>query len=233
MSSPAQPGASSTAAQAAALPLDPSHPDWRPSLRGIPDVIAFLCSIPATVILAQHASSALGAFCAIVFGAGLACMLGMSAIYHPVDWSQERKAVLARFDYASIFLLIGASYTPFCLATDLTFGPELLGVVWAGALLGAGYSLLRKTVSRSIRAGIYVFLGVAMVPNVLNLYEALPAQAFVLSLLGGAAYITGALVYVARWPNPVPRHYGHHEVFHLFVFAGAACHYTAIWEFIA
>lgn len=215
-----------------ALAWDPTHPEWRPSLRGIPDVIAFVCSIPATVILAQHAASALGAFCAIVFGLGLACMLGMSAVYHPIDWSPPRRAVLARFDYASIYLLIGASYTPFCLATDLAFGPQLLGIVWACSLLGAGYSLFRKHVSRAIRAGVYVFLGVAMVPNVLNLYAAIPGRAFVFSLLGGAAYITGALVYVARWPNPVPRHYGHHEVFHLFVFAGAACHYAAIWEFI-
>ena len=45
----------------------------------------------------------------------------------------------------------------------------------------------------------------------------------------GAAYITGACVYVRRWPNPSPAHFGYHEVFHLFVFAGAAFHYAAIW----
>ena len=107
-----------------------------------------------------------------------------------------------------------------------------LSTLHPGSLLGAGYNLFRKTVSRTIRAVLYVFLGVAMVPNTLNLYAVLPGDVFLISLLGGALYILGAVVYILRWPNPVPRHYGHHEVFHLFVFAGAACHYAAIWQIV-
>jgi hemolysin III len=185
------------------------------------------------VLLAQHTTTGIGTFSAIVFSVALSLMLGASAVYHPIDWSQARKAILARFDYASIYLLIGASYTPFCLATDLAYGPQILGFAWACALFGAGYSLFKQHASRAIRAGAYVVLGVAMLPNVPNLYRAIPGDAFALVACGGAAYILGALVYVARRPNPIPKHFAHHEVFHLFVFAGAGCHYAAVWRILA
>lgn len=206
--------------------------DTPTTLRGIPDLLAFLVAVPAGVVLALKARSGLPTLSASVFAAGLALMLGTSGLYHTFAWNPRVKDLWARLDHAAIYIMISGSYTPFCLATDLAGGPYLLSVVWVCALLGALYCLLRPRGSRAIRATIYVLLGVMMVPFAPSLYSAIPAFPFVLSLCGGASYIVGACVYVAGWPNPVPRHYGHHEVFHLFVFAGAATHYFVIWQLL-
>ena len=167
-----------------------------------------------------------------MFSVGLALMLGTSGLYHTFSWGPHTKDLWARLDHAAIYVMISGSYTPFCLATELAGGPILLAFVWIAALLGAAYCLVRPRGSRAIRATIYVLLGVTMIPFAPSLYAAIPPLPFALSLCGGASYIIGACVYVAGWPNPSPRHYGHHEVFHLFVFAGAATHYVVVWQLL-
>jgi len=216
-----------------ALSLQADEPiKRRPTLRGIPDVVAFLFAVPAGIWLFLATDSALAGFSAAAFSVGLALMLGTSGLYHAVNWNPRQLAVMSRFDHAAIFVLIGLSYTPFCLCTDMRFGPQLLGGVGAASLIGVLHSLLTSGAHRAIRATLFVVLGVAMVPNTPSLYAVLPGSAFALSVGGGAAYILGACIYVKRWPNPSPKHFGYHEVFHLFVFAGAICHYAAIWQIV-
>lgn len=204
----------------------------RPSLRGIPDLIAAGVAVPAGLLLTAHAASGLGAFSAAIFSLGLVAMLLTSGLYHAVTWSPRRLALMSRFDHAAIFVLIAASYTPFCLCTDVALGPHVLGVAWSCAAFGVLHSLFAAAADRAIRAGFYVLLGVGLSPCVPSLWWLIPGQAFALALGGGAAYILGAGVYVKRWPDPSPRHFGYHEVFHLFVFTGAACHYGAIWRIV-
>ena len=45
---------------------------------------------------------------------------------------------------------------------------------------------------------------------------------------GGILYSLGAIVYVRKSPNPIPRLFGYHELFHAFTIAAAACHYACI-----
>lgn len=205
----------------------------RPTLRGIPDLLAAGVALPAGIYLTASAEGGVAMFSAGLFSLGLLLMLLTSGLYHAVTWtSPARLAWMSRLDHAAIFVLIGASYAPFCLATGMARGSLTLWIVWPCALLGALNCLLRPGTQRGLKAALYVLLGVAMVPNTPALYEALPGATFALSLCGGAAYILGACIYVSRWPNPSPRHFGYHEVFHLFVFAGAACHYAAIQDIV-
>jgi hemolysin III len=204
----------------------------RPTLRGIPDVVAFLFAVPAGLWLVFASGTTLGAFSAAAFSVGLALMLGTSGLYHAVNWNPRQLAVWSRLDHAAIFMLIGLSYTPFCLCTGMAYGRPLLAGVWTASVIGALHSLFASGAHRAIRATLFVLLGVAMVPNTPSLYAALPLTTFGLSLAGGAFYILGACIYVKRWPNPSPKHFGYHEVFHLFVFGGAICHYAAIWQIV-
>lgn len=210
----------------------PAAVERRPTFRGIPDVVAFLVSIPAGVWMFLATENVVAAFSAAAFSIGLAMMLGTSGLYHAVTWSPRRLALMSRLDHAAIFVLIGLSYTPFCLYTGMSYGPQLLGVVWAASLVGVLHCLFFSGAHRAIRATLFVLLGVAMVPCTPSLYAAVSSTAFAFALGGGAAYILGACVYVARWPNPSPKHFAYHEVFHLFVFAGAAGHYAAIWHIV-
>jgi hemolysin III len=212
-------------------------PEWepfdsRPSLRGKPDVVAFCCAVPAGIVLAANAATPTGMACSLVFTAGLSLMLLTSGIYHTINWGPERFAFWSRCDYASIYVMIGASYVPFCVCTDFPYGKELLAFVWTGVLLGVVLTLFRPSSSRALRAGLYVLLGVALLPAIPSYYRSVSHTIFALTSLGGVLYITGACCYVAHWPNPVPKHYGHHEVFHLFVFLAAAAHYAAIWVLV-
>ncbi|MBL4845761.1 MAG: hemolysin III family protein [Planctomycetes bacterium] len=213
-------------------------PEWdpwdeRPSLRGKPDVVAFCCAVPAGIVLAANAATSLGVFASLVFAFGLSLMLGMSGLYHTINWGPERFIFLSRCDYASIYVMIGASYTPFCLCTPgFTYGKELLGAVWIGVVLGVVLTMFRPSSSRALRAALYVLLGVALLPTIPSYYQAVSREVFAMTAGGGVLYIVGACCYVAHWPNPVPKHYGHHEVFHMFVFMAAALHYAAIWTIV-
>ena len=204
----------------------------RPTLRGVPDLVGVCVALPAGLYLSSCATGDRGAFSAVIFSLGLLAMLLTSGLYHAVTWSPRWLERMSRLDHAAIFVLIAATYTPFCLCTDLPMGPHLLGLVWLGAALGALNCLFGLAAGRAVKAGLYVLLGVAMVPWTPWLFRVLPEAAFAMAVCGGAIYILGAVIYVKRWPNPSPRHFGYHEVFHLFVFGGAACHYAAIWRVV-
>jgi hemolysin III len=204
----------------------------RPTLRGVPDVIMTCVAIPAAILLVTQAQGTWATFSAVCFGIGLVAMLGMSAAYHTPNWTPEKLTLMRRLDHAAIFLLIAGSYTPFCLCTDLSLGRPLLGFVYGASLLGVARTLLWPRGHRGVRAALFVLLGLVMVPFVPELYAAVGAQVLVLAALGGALYIVGAGVYVARRPNPFPRHFGYQEVFHLFVFAALGCHYVAVWQVV-
>jgi hemolysin III len=221
---------SRTDVEVTATPEAAVHP--RTTLRGLPDVVAACVALPAGIYLTVHAAGGLATFCAGLFSLALVVLLVTSSVYHTVAWPPRRHALLSRLDHAAIFALIGASAAPFCLCTDLPLGPHVLGVGWSCAAFGALHSLLGAAADRSVRAALFVLLGLGLVPSLPALHRLLPGPAFALAVAGGASYVAGAWVYVRRWPNPSPRHFGYHEVFHLFVFAGAASHYGAIWRIV-
>jgi hemolysin III len=136
---------------------------------------------------------------------------------------------MARLDHSMIFVLIAGSYTPFAL---LLLHGELqwvvLGVVWGGAGLGV---LLRNVVAQPPRwvfVGCYLALGwvaVGIMPAVLK-YGGVAV--LVLLLVGGVFYSGGALVYALRRPDPSPRWFGFHEVFHACTVLAFLSHYVAV-----
>jgi hemolysin III len=79
---------------------------------------------------------------------------------------------------------------------------------------------------KSLAAAVYVLLGWVILPVLPSLHAALGAGAIALLAAGGAAYTLGAVVYAARRPDPFPRVFGYHEVFHALVVAAAACHFV-------
>jgi hemolysin III len=50
----------------------------------------------------------------------------------------------------------------------------------------------------------------------------------VLLAAAGLLYTAGAIVYARRRPDPWPRTFGFHEIFHALVIAAAAAHYIAV-----
>jgi hemolysin III len=156
-------------------------------------------------------------------------MFGVSATYHRLARSPRARAIWKRADHATIFIFIAGTYTPICLvAVGGETGARLLALVWAGAAAGALRAILWPRAPRVITAALYVLLGWAMLAYWNGVVTALDTAPQVLLIVGGVLYTIGALVYALRLPDPSPRVFGYHEVFHVLVIAASVCHFAAV-----
>ena len=198
----------------------------KPLLRGVSHEIAAGLALAAWVGLAFLASPGTARIAAHVYGASLFGLFLVSALYHRPTWPPRARLVMRRLDHSAIFFLIAGTYTPFCLLLPAPAGERLLVIVWSGAAIGVLRSVLWVHAPKPLAAAVYVLLGWVVVPVLPSLYAALGAGALALLVAGGAAYTLGAVVYATRRPDPFPRVFGYHEVFHALVVAAAACHFV-------
>jgi hemolysin III len=157
------------------------------------------------------------------------CCSAPRPAYHRGTWSPRSHEVMKRLDHSMIFILIAGTYTPFgLLLLEGTARWTVLGVVWGGALLGI---VLRNVVRRPARwlfVGLYLALGWVAIAFLPQISEAGGMHVLVLLLVGGLFYSLGAVVYATRRPDPSPRWFGFHEVFHAFTLAAFVVHYVAV-----
>lgn len=198
----------------------------KPLLRGVSHEIAAGVALAGWIVLAVVAAPGQARIAAHVYGASLFTLFVVSALYHRPTWRPRARLFMRRLDHAAIFLLIAGTYTPFCLLLPPATGQRLLAVVWAGAAAGVLQSLLWVRAPKVLSAGVYVLLGWIVVPVLPALRAAVGGGAIGLLLGGGVLYTLGALVYAARRPDPFPRVFGYHEIFHALVIAAAACHFA-------
>jgi hemolysin III len=133
---------------------------------------------------------------------------------------------MRRLDHAAIFLLIAGTYTPVGVLLGGGRGDVLLTVVWSGAALGVVRAVLWPRAPKWLAVALYVLLGWCIVPVLPTLHAAVGPLATALLAAGGAAYTVGAVIYALRRPDPFPRVFGYHEVFHVLVVAAAALHFA-------
>ena len=169
-----------------------------------------------------------------VFGCSLVALYGASALYHLLPVSPPAVARLRRLDHMAIFVLIAGTYTPICvLALEGGWGVGLLGVVWALALCGVMLKLLWMDAPRWLSVGLYLAMGWIAVVAVSAIFGAVPPGGIAWILGGGLVYSAGAMIYGLKWPNIKPGVFGFHELWHLFVLAGSACHFWAMLRYIS
>lgn len=198
----------------------------KPLLRGVSHEIAAVVALAASVALVAAAAPGRARLAAGIYGASLVALFTISALYHRPTWSPRQRLFWRRLDHAAIFLLIAGTYTPLCLLLGGTAGFTELAVVWGGAALGVGQSVFWPTAPKPLIAAVYVALGWVVVPVTPALSRTLGAPALALLLAGGVAYTVGAVVYAVRRPDPFPRVFGYHEIFHALVVVAAALHFV-------
>lgn len=205
----------------------------RPRLRGWLHATAAPVAAAGTVALWQAASTQAGRLTALVFGL---CMVGLytaSSLYHVAPWSARVRRVLGRCDAVMILCMIAGTFTPIAFhALHGAWRTVSLLVAWAIVLTGMVLILAGLRLRRWTRAVVTVAIGWLSVIPFTKIVLALPWQASTLIALGGLLYTLGALVYAKRWPDPAPRWFGYHEVFHLLVVAASTVHYIAIWRYV-
>ena len=203
--------------------------ELKPKLRGwLHAAIAPLAFFSFLVLLVLAESVRVRAGAAVfMFSAVL--LFGVSAVYHTGRWGERAKAIWKRFDHANIFILIAGSYTPFALLLlTPTHAAIMLSLVWGGALLGVLFRILWVGAPRWLYVPLYLLLGWAAVIYAGEFFRRAPTDVMVLMIVGGGLYSIGALVYGFKWPNPSPRWFGFHEVFHALTIAAFIVHYIGI-----
>lgn len=203
-------------------------PRVKPKLRGVFHEIAFFAAVGVGVPLSINAEAGKARFSAIVFAACVALCFGASALYHRPTWQPRARSWLARLDHAGVYLLIAGTYTPFgLLVLSRGWAIPVLTIVWTGSLVAIGLKLFRPELPKRVSAAIGLALGWVAIAAFTQLLK-LPAAGLVLVLAGGLAYTLGAITYALRRPDPFPRVFGYHEVFHLLTVVAAGCQYAAI-----
>ena len=204
--------------------------DLKPRFRGRSHEWAFFASLGLLPSLLIAAPSGHARLAAAIYGVSVAGLFGASALYHRVTWRRvAARRWMRRLDHAMIFVLIAGTYTPFALlALDGWVATAILIVVWAGALGGVVLKLVWIDAPKPIVAGVYVALGWVAVAALPNLIDAIGVVPTALVILGGLLYSAGALIYVLKRPDPSPRVFGYHEIFHLLVIAAAALQYAVV-----
>ena len=166
-----------------------------------------------------------------VYVCAVVAMFTVSATYHRVTWaSLHAQTWMMRLDHSVIFVFIAASYTPFAwLAMPPRVGAQVLVIVWSGAAVGVTLKLCWPAAPRWVGVPPYLMLGYVGIWFAETLLDGAGAVVVTLLIVGGLLYNIGAVMYGLRWPNPWPTTFGHHEFFHAFTAAAAACHFAAIW----
>ncbi|CAB4569830.1 MAG: PAQR family membrane homeostasis protein TrhA [Actinomycetes bacterium] len=202
----------------------------KPLLRGWSHVVAAFAVAVAGVLLVALPDTTPGQRALLViYTAGTLAMFGVSALYHRVAWQPRAHSVMKRLDHSTIFLAIAGAYTPVAaIGLDGWRQTAVLVTVWAGAAVGVLVEWLPFSTPRALFTAIYVVVGWSAAIALPQLHAGLGGLGFGLVLGGGLAYTVGAVVYGTKRPDPWPRVFGYHEVFHAFTVIGAGCHLAAI-----
>lgn len=201
----------------------------KPRLRGWLHAGLFPVAVVAGIVLVVLSPTGKARAATAVFALTAALLFGVSAAYHRFTWSPRAQRVLMRLDHSNIFLIIAGTYTPFgALLLPSHHGRTLLWIVWVGAVLGVGFRVFWTDAPRWLYTPVYLALGWVAAFYVPEILDHGGVAVLVLLIVGGALYSVGGLVYAARRPNPSPRWFGFHEVFHACTLAAFVVHYIAI-----
>ncbi|MDU0348622.1 PAQR family membrane homeostasis protein TrhA [Actinomyces sp. MRS3W] len=155
-----------------------------------------------------------------------------SGVYHISNGHFPRavSTILQRFDHANIYLLIAGTYTPLSVALlDAGTARLVLGIVWGGAAAGILTTLLWPTAPRWFATLLYIVLGWVAIWFLPKFWVTGGAAIVWLLIAGGVVYTLGGIIYARKRPDPFPRWFGFHEIFHVCTVAAWACHCVACY----
>ena len=200
--------------------------------------IGIVASLVAAPFLLSHlqekGADAMTIFGAVIFLLGMLLLYTASTVYHSVI-SARWDTLLRKMDHMMIFILIAASYTPFCLTTLREgCGRILLLVVWGSALAGMFMKFCWITCPKWVSSVTYILLGWACVFAIPGLWQNLSPAGFLFLLMGGIFYTVGGVFYALRLPAFNQKHpsFGSHEIFHVMVLIGNALQFICVYAYL-
>ena len=170
-----------------------------------------------------------------IYAASLILLYAASTTYHTFDISEKVNTILKKIDHMMISVLIAGSYTPVCLIVlKGRLGIILLSIVWAIAIAGILIKAFWVYCPKWVSSVLYIGMGWTCVLAFTQLLNNLSPAAFGWLLAGGIIYTVGGVIYALKLPlfNSRHKNFGSHEIFHLFVMAGSACHFVVMYAFL-
>jgi hemolysin III len=207
--------------------LDPAA---KPKLRGVSHQWAFFVSLATGLVLILLAPNTEARVAAGIYSLSVCALFGTSALYHRINWrSLAARRWMRRLDHSMIFVLIAGTYTPFALlALHGTIATAILIVVWSGALAGVILQLVWVDAPRALSAIVYLAMGWVALVAYPQMVDKVGITGTALVTAGGLLYSAGAIIYATKRPDPAPKVFGYHEVFHALVILAAALHYSVV-----
>ncbi len=170
-----------------------------------------------------------------IYSLSLILLYAASTTYHTFDRSQRVNTILKKIDHMMISVLIAGSYTPICLLVlKGKTGVILLAIVWGFALIGILIKAFWVYCPKWVSSMLYIGMGWTCVLAFTRILNSLSAAAFGWLLAGGIIYTAGGIIYALKLPifNNKHKYFGSHEIFHLFVMGGSACHFIVMYAFV-
>ncbi len=188
-------------------------------------VLSIIALIALTIVGALYGTPE-GLIGGVVFGISLILAYSASTLLH-LPWIKPVKLMFLAVDQSMIFALIAGTYTPILLLS-LEPGKSLvlLGGIWALAIIGIILRLTYFDPSSLVLTGLYLVIGWLGIFWVYSVIAALGWWTVALLFAGGVMYSGGVVFYLWRSLRY------NHAIWHLFVLAGSALHFWAIFTVI-
>ena len=162
-----------------------------------------------------------------IYGSTLILLYAASTLYHSLPLPERPLRALRTVDHIAIYFLIAGTYTPIALLTlNSRLGWTLLAIVWLIAAAGIPFKLYFLDAPVWLSTATYLVMGYLALVAVIPLVRAVSMSGVLWLVAGGFAYTVGAVIYSRQRPNPFPGWFGHHEIWHVLVLVGSACHFA-------
>ena len=198
-------------------------------------LMAIFAAVPL-LIKAAHEPSRIYVISLAIYSASMILLYAASTTYHTFDISSKINTILKKWDHMMISVLIAGSYTPICLLVlKGKTGLILLAIVWSFAIVGILIKAFWVYCPKWVLSILYIGMGWLCVLAFVPIFHSLPRAGFGWLLAGGIIYTIGGIIYGLKLPlfNSRHRNFGSHEIFHVFVMLGSACHFILMYCFIS
>lgn len=197
-------------------------------------LMAIFAAVPL-LIKAAREPSRIYIISLAIYAVSLILLYAASTTYHTFDISKKVNTILKKIDHMMISVLIAGSYTPVCLIVlKGKTGIILLSIVWAIAIAGILIKAFWVYCPKWVSSVLYIGMGWTCVLAFTQILNNMSPAAFNWLLAGGIIYTAGGIIYALKLPifNSRHKNFGSHEIFHLFVMGGSACHFVVMYAFL-